>query len=126
MSVKWSKKSDAKRGLIPYYSIRPKYDGGVAFDSDTGQVIVKENETRRNVQRWIVSYPIIGVSILFLFLVTFYLLKFQTYWDEELIGNRGYPTWTSFVPKVTLALVISFLDGIYYRIAVALNNSGNI
>lgn len=95
------------------------------FDPVTGQVIVKDSETKRTIQRWLISYPIIAICILFLFIITFYLLKFQTYWDQELINDNGYPAWTSFVPKVILAVVISFLDGIYYHIAVALNNSGN-
>lgn len=125
MSERWSKKSGAKRGLIPHYSVRPLYDGDVNFDPDSGRVIIKQNENKRSIRRWLISYPVIGISVLFLFIATFYLLKFQTYWDQEYIENRGYPSWTSFVPKVTLAVVISFLDGIYYRIAVALNNLGN-
>lgn len=125
MSARWSGKAGTNRGLIPHYSVRPLYDGDVNFDPVTGQVLIKESETKRTIKRWLISYPIMAICILLLFFITLYLLKFQDYWDQELINDRGYPTWTSFVPKVILAVVISFLDGIYYRIAVALNNSGN-
>ena len=53
-------------------------------------------------------------------------MKFlQDWWDARLEA-AGYGFWLSYVPKVLLAVVIALMDEAYFKIAVWLNDAGEL
>ncbi|KAI2796748.1 Anoctamin-8 [Blomia tropicalis] len=92
-------------------------------DHTLGDNVNEEHSSlNRMVFRYCVTFPIIGISLAITFAVMFNIFNFQTWWDSELIDNQSYPSWTRFVPKVMLALIINGSNFIYYYMAVWLND----
>ena len=109
----------------------------------TGQPEIYYPEWKRNAVRYGVTVPIITVCLLVVFVTVFLILelqvkslnpdynelasqtflRFQQWWDV-VIETQGYFQFLRFLPKILLAMVIPFLDGIYNKIAVWLNDLG--
>lgn len=118
LSHEWSSEDD---DTINSSTIRPQFNGKVIYDdvSDTIQIIYPE--WRRKAIKYALTLPIIALSLVTLFYIMFYTLQFQTYWDETLILERGYPVWSSCVPRIIFGVISTVLDAVYCRIAVWLN-----
>lgn len=54
-----------------------------------------------------------------------YILAIQDWWDEKLPEN-GMMSCLSVIPKVLLAGAITMMDEAYYKLAVWLNDKGDL
>lgn len=80
---------------------------------------------KRHAFRYAISVPLIAACLCCVFGVMIASLQIQDWWDEQL-RHRGFPESLGYVPKVMLAVVISLMDEAYFKIAVWLNDLGEI
>lgn len=62
-------------------------------------------------------------TCLLFFIFSLFFLYLQTWWDSVLIEKHEYSSWTRFIPKILLAIIINGSNCIYYFIAQWLNSS---
>ena len=130
LADKWSvKESEASSQSYTLsnssFGIRSSFMGEVTYDETTDTLSVDFPHWKRQLIKYALSLPIISICLVMLFAIMFYILKFQTYWDQVLIEKHEYPEWTSYLPKIAFAVIVNLLDDLYYRLAVFLNNLEN-
>ncbi|XP_037911373.1 anoctamin-8 isoform X2 [Hermetia illucens] len=104
---------------------RPLYKGPLVESSVTGRLEPKEAPAwKRRAFRYFVSFPIIGLCLVLVFVVMFLMLQLQDWWDEKL-PEGGVISCLSVIPKVLLAGAITLMDEAYYKLAVWLNDKEN-
>ncbi|KAL9924394.1 anoctamin 8 white walker isoform 3-T4 [Glossina fuscipes fuscipes] len=104
---------------------RPLYKGSLVENNVTGRLEPKEAPAwKRRAFRYLVSFPIIGLCLLLVFVVMFLMLRFQDWWDSKL-PVEGVVCCLSVIPKVLLAGAITLMDEAYYKLAVWLNDKEN-
>uniref|UniRef100_A0A182P7Z2 Anoctamin n=1 Tax=Anopheles epiroticus TaxID=199890 RepID=A0A182P7Z2_9DIPT len=104
---------------------RPLYKGPLEESSVTGRLEPKEAPAwQRRAFRYLVSFPIIGLCLVLVFVVMFLMLRLQDWWDAKL-PEQGVFSCLSVIPKVLLAGAITLMDEAYYKLAVWLNDKGN-
>ncbi|XP_059220443.1 anoctamin-8 isoform X8 [Stomoxys calcitrans] len=104
---------------------RPLYKGPLVENNVTGRLEPKEAPAwKRRAFRYLVSFPIIGLCLLLVFVVMFLMLRFQDWWDSKL-PESGVLCCLSVIPKVLLAGAITLMDEAYYKLAVWLNDKEN-
>lgn len=123
LADKWSVQEEV--ASLSSFRIRSDFQGQVSYDEADNAVKIEYPEWKRKAFQYLVTLPVMIMSIVALFYVMLTLLKFATYWDTVLIPERGYPTWTSWIPNILFGLVINVMDHIYFQIAVSLNNREN-
>ncbi|KAI1296792.1 Anoctamin-10 [Halotydeus destructor] len=126
LAQKWdteleSDEGDAELNLVP----RPQFRGECIVDEVTGLPKISYPVWKRQIFQYCVTLPATVISLVLVIVMNFKLLNFQAYWDSVLIGEAGYPEWTSLVPKVLFACGITLMDIAYYQIALWLNNKEN-
>ena len=84
----------------------------------TGNAELHYPEWKRQMVRYFVSVPIIGLCLCVVFAVVLSVLQLQDWWDDEI---RTF----CFVPKFLLAIAIPVLNKAYQKIALWLNNMEN-
>ncbi|XP_059220438.1 platelet binding protein GspB isoform X3 [Stomoxys calcitrans] len=126
---------------------RPLYKGPLVENNVTGRLEPKEAPAwKRRAFRYLVSFPIIGLCLLLVFVVMFLMLRFQDWLDNNNFPDRGitqcmynlHKDWwdsklpesgvlccLSVIPKVLLAGAITLMDEAYYKLAVWLNDKEN-
>lgn len=82
-----------------------------------------DRRLNRLIFKYCVTFPALGCSLAITFAIMFQIFHFQTWWDSVLIEKQAYPSWTRFVPKILLAIIINGSNCIYYLIAQWLNDS---
>uniref|UniRef100_A0A182UDN0 Anoctamin n=1 Tax=Anopheles melas TaxID=34690 RepID=A0A182UDN0_9DIPT len=104
---------------------RPLYKGPLEESSVTGRLEPKEAPAwQRRAFRYLVSFPIIGLCLVLVFVVMFLMLRLQDWWDAKL-PEQGVFSCLSVIPKVLLAGAITLMDEAYYKLAVWLNDKEN-
>ncbi|XP_055848649.1 anoctamin-8 isoform X2 [Episyrphus balteatus] len=104
---------------------RPLYKGPLVESNVTGRLEPKEAPAwKRRAFRYLVSFPIIALCLLLVFVVMFLMLRFQDWWDEKL-PEESVLCCLSVIPKVLLAGAITLMDEAYYKLAVWLNDKEN-
>ncbi|CAD6997584.1 unnamed protein product, partial [Ceratitis capitata] len=126
---------------------RPLYKGILIENNLTGRLEPKEAQAwKRRAFRYLVSFPVIGMCLVLVFIVMFLMLRFQDWLDHNNIPDRGiaqcmynlHKDWwdsklpeesilccLSVIPKVLLAGAITLMDEAYYKLAVWLNDHEN-
>ncbi|XP_021695269.1 anoctamin-8 [Aedes aegypti] len=124
---------------------RPLYKGPLEESPVTGRLEPREAPAwQRRAFRYLVSFPIIGLCLVLVFVVMFLMLRLQDWldqhlpnsndglwdcmcmaskdwWDEKL-PEQGIFSCLSVIPKVLLAGAITLMDEAYYKLAVWLND----
>ncbi|XP_065084243.1 anoctamin-8 isoform X2 [Ochlerotatus camptorhynchus] len=101
---------------------RPLYKGPLEVSTVTGRLEPREAPAwQRRAFRYLVSFPIIGLCLVLVFVVMFLMLRLQDWWDEKL-PEQGIFSCLSVIPKVLLAGAITLMDEAYYKLAVWLND----
>ncbi|XP_055687333.1 anoctamin-8 isoform X4 [Lutzomyia longipalpis] len=104
---------------------RPLYKGPLVESPVTGRLEPKEAPAwQRRAFRYLVSFPIIGLCLVLVFVVMFIMLRFQDWWDGKL-PEKGFLSCLSVIPKVLLAGAITLMDEAYFKLAVWLNDREN-
>uniref|UniRef100_A0A1B0D023 Anoctamin n=1 Tax=Phlebotomus papatasi TaxID=29031 RepID=A0A1B0D023_PHLPP len=104
---------------------RPLYKGPLVESPVTGRLEPKEAPAwQRRAFRYLVSFPVIGLCLVVVFIVMFVMLRFQDWWDGKLPEN-GFLSCLSVIPKVLLAGAITLMDEAYFKLAVWLNDREN-
>ncbi|XP_058818940.1 anoctamin-8 isoform X3 [Topomyia yanbarensis] len=104
---------------------RPLYKGPLEESPVTGRLEPRETPAwQRRAFRYLVSFPIIGLCLVLVFVVMFLMLQLQDWWDEKL-PEQGIFSCLSVIPKVLLAGAITLMDEAYYKLAVWLNDKEN-
>uniref|UniRef100_A0A182K4R3 Anoctamin n=1 Tax=Anopheles christyi TaxID=43041 RepID=A0A182K4R3_9DIPT len=104
---------------------RPLYKGPLEESSVTGRLEPQEAPAwQRRAFRYLVSFPIIGLCLVLVFVVMFLMLRLQDWWDAKL-PEQGVFSCLSVIPKVLLAGAITLMDEAYYKLAVWLNDKEN-
>uniref|UniRef100_A0AAG5D7E8 Anoctamin n=1 Tax=Anopheles atroparvus TaxID=41427 RepID=A0AAG5D7E8_ANOAO len=104
---------------------RPLYKGPLEESSVTGRLEPTEAPAwQRRAFRYLVSFPIIGLCLVLVFVVMFLMLRLQDWWDAKL-PEQGVFSCLSVIPKVLLAGAITLMDEAYYKLAVWLNDKEN-
>ncbi|XP_059612649.1 anoctamin-8 isoform X2 [Phlebotomus argentipes] len=104
---------------------RPLYKGPLVESPVTGRLEPKEAPAwQRRAFRYLVSFPVIGLCLVLVFIVMFVMLRFQDWWDGKLPEN-GFLSCLSVIPKVLLAGAITLMDEAYFKLAVWLNDKEN-
>ncbi|XP_055687330.1 anoctamin-8 isoform X1 [Lutzomyia longipalpis] len=125
---------------------RPLYKGPLVESPVTGRLEPKEAPAwQRRAFRYLVSFPIIGLCLVLVFVVMFIMLRFQDWLDEHLpdadvwkcicmapqdwwdgkLPEKGFLSCLSVIPKVLLAGAITLMDEAYFKLAVWLNDREN-
>lgn len=52
-------------------------------------------------------------------------MHFKDWWDKYL-ESAGYKLWLKYIPKVLFAMIIALMDEAYLRVAVRLNDLGEL
>ncbi|XP_055550032.1 anoctamin-8 isoform X2 [Wyeomyia smithii] len=127
---------------------RPLYKGPLEESPVTGRLEPRETPAwQRRAFRYLVSFPIIGLCLVLVFVVMFLMLQLQDWLDQHLPNSNGGPwdcmcmaskDWwdeklpeqgifscLSVIPKVLLAGAITLMDEAYYKLAVWLNDKEN-
>ena len=123
LADKWSVQEEV--ASLSSFRIRSEFQGQVSYDEADNAVKIDYPEWKRKVFQYLVTLPAMIMSLVALFYVMLTLLKFSTYWDTVLVQEKGYPAWTSWIPNVLFALVITVLDKVYFQLAVGLNEREN-
>uniref|UniRef100_T1KCC0 Anoctamin n=2 Tax=Tetranychus urticae TaxID=32264 RepID=T1KCC0_TETUR len=105
--------------------VRPQFHGIVTRKGSHGIAEIFYPPWKRKLFFYFITIPVMGLSLLIVFLSMFHMLHFQTWWDDVAIGEQFYPRWTSYFPKVLFGLVIHILDVVYEKIALWLNKKEN-
>ncbi|XP_055634657.1 anoctamin-8 isoform X3 [Toxorhynchites rutilus septentrionalis] len=145
MAFRWGTLSTPPELLEPP---RPLYKGPLEESPVTGRLEPKETPAwQRRAFRYLVSFPIIGLCLVLVFVVMFLMLRLQDWldqhlpnsndgpwdcmcmvskdwWDEKL-PETGVFSCLSVIPKVLLAGAITLMDEAYYKLAVWLNDKEN-
>ncbi|CAG9798588.1 unnamed protein product [Chironomus riparius] len=104
---------------------RPLYKGPLEESTVTGHLEPMEAPAwKRRAFRYLVSFPIIGMCLLSVFIVMFLMLRLQD-WTDSKLPESGIFSWLSYIPTVLLAAVITLMDELYYKLAVWLNDQEN-
>ncbi|XP_067003783.2 anoctamin-10 [Anabrus simplex] len=103
---------------------RPLFTGTLEVSPVTGRLEPMYPIWKRNVFRYFVSIPVILLCLAVVFLIMFFTLQLQEWWDQ-LIAEREYMFCLSYLPKILLAIVITLLDEAYYKVACWLNDKEN-
>ncbi|XP_050083683.1 anoctamin-8 isoform X1 [Anopheles aquasalis] len=104
---------------------RPLYKGPLEESSVTGRLEPREAPAwQRRAFRYLVSFPIIALCLVLVFVVMFLMLRLQDWWDAKL-PEQGVFSCLSVIPKVLLAGAITLMDEAYYKLAVWLNDREN-
>ncbi|KAH8375735.1 hypothetical protein KR093_008376 [Drosophila rubida] len=105
---------------------RPLYKGPLEENNVTGRLEPKEAPAwQRRAFRYLVSFPVIGLCLCLVFVVMFLMLRFQDWWDSKL-PEESVLCCLSVIPKVLLAGAITLMDEAYFKLAIWLNDRGNI
>ncbi|XP_058119949.1 anoctamin-8 [Anopheles ziemanni] len=127
---------------------RPLYKGPLEESSVTGRLEPREAPAwQRRAFRYLVSFPIIGLCLVLVFVVMFLMLRLQDWLDQHLpyssaglwecmcivsqdwwdakLPEQGVFSCLSVIPKVLLAGAITLMDEAYYKLAVWLNDKEN-
>ncbi|CAH0383350.1 unnamed protein product [Bemisia tabaci] len=103
---------------------RPLFRGTLEVSPVTGRLEPFYPTWKRNLFRYLISAPIIGVCLIIVFIVMILNFKLQDWWDK-VIAEKGYTFYLSYLPKVLLAVIISILDEAYFTVAKWLNDVEN-
>jgi len=79
---------------------------------------------RRNLFRYLVSLPVVGICLSAVFATLWGILELQS-WVNIRVKSGSAPFFCTYLPKVLLAISIPVLDDVYKRIALWLNNKGS-
>ncbi|XP_058062809.1 anoctamin-8 [Anopheles bellator] len=127
---------------------RPLYKGPLEESSVTGRLEPREAPAwQRRAFRYLVSFPIIALCLVLVFVVMFLMLRLQDWLDQHLpysssglwecmclvsqdwwdakLPEQGVFSCLSVIPKVLLAGAITLMDEAYYKLAVWLNDREN-
>ncbi|XP_053209059.1 anoctamin-8-like [Panonychus citri] len=126
LTDQWSSTTSTSRSnQSELIDIRPQFHGVVTRKDSQGIAEIFYPHWKRKLFFYLITIPVMGLSLLIVFLSMFYMLHFQTWWDNIAIGEQFYPKWTSYFPKVLFGLVIHILDVVYEKLALWLNNKEN-
>lgn len=75
--------------------------------------------------RYVVGVPVVGICLSAVFASLWGILELQG-WVNVRVKAGSIPFFCSYLPKVLLAISISVLDDVYKKIAVWLNDKGNV
>lgn len=103
---------------------RPLYTGRLEVSSVTGRLEPYYPSWKRNLFRYFISYPVILICLLFVFITMLLIFEVQE-WINSLVKSGDVPGFFSFLPKILLAVCIGILDEIYKTIAKWLNDWEN-
>ncbi|XP_022332682.2 anoctamin-8-like isoform X3 [Crassostrea virginica] len=103
---------------------RPLYTGQLEVSPVTGRLEPFYPSWKRNLFRYFVSYPVIVVCLLVVFVTMLLIFEVQE-WINSLVESGDVPGFFSFLPKILLAVCIGILDEIYKTIAKWLNDWEN-
>ncbi|XP_048733294.2 anoctamin-8-like isoform X2 [Ostrea edulis] len=103
---------------------RPLYTGKLEVSPVTDRLEPFYPSWKRNLFRYLVSYPVIAVCLLVVFVIMLLIFEVQE-WINSLVKSGGVPGFFSFLPKILLAVSIGILDEIYKTIAKWLNDMEN-
>ncbi|XP_055372049.1 anoctamin-8 [Condylostylus longicornis] len=122
LAFRWGTLSTPPEMLEPP---RPLFKGPLVENCVTGRLEPKDAPIwKQRAFRYFVSFPIIGVCLLIVFIVMFLMLRFQDWWDSKL-PEGSIISCLSVIPKVLLAGAITLMDEAYYKLAVWLNDKEN-
>lgn len=91
----------------------------------TGRLEPHYPSWKQNLFFYFVSLPTIIMCLLVVFYIMLVIFELQE-WINDLVQRETVPSWVYFVPKILLAIVISGLDEVYKKIAIWLNDKGNL
>ncbi|XP_046581534.1 anoctamin-8-like [Haliotis rubra] len=103
---------------------RPLYKGDLVKSPVTGRMQPFYPPWKRNLFRYLVSFPVIGFCLFVVFAVMLLIFQLQE-WVNALIASDDIPAFLRFCPKILLALCITIFDELYRVIAVWLNDKEN-
>ncbi|XP_066983776.1 anoctamin-10-like isoform X2 [Macrobrachium rosenbergii] len=103
---------------------RPHFTGELKVSSVTGRLEPEYPAWKRNLIRYLVTLPLICVSLLVVFIVMLLILQLQDLCDA-FISAHDYSFYLSYAPKILMALTISAFDEGYTKVAVWLNDLEN-
>lgn len=103
---------------------RPLYTGRLEVSAVTGRLEPYYPSWKRNLFRYFISYPVILICLLFVFITMLLIFEVQE-WINSLVKGGDVPGFFSFLPKILLAVCIGILDEIYKTIAKWLNDWEN-
>uniref|UniRef100_T1IMB0 furin n=1 Tax=Strigamia maritima TaxID=126957 RepID=T1IMB0_STRMM len=121
LTYRWGTYDDGNELLV---EPRPLYTGDLEPSKVTGRPEPCYPAWKRNLFRYCISLPVIIFFLSIVLVVMLAMFRFQEIWDKMLIKHE-YPFFLTYVPKISLALVISILDTVYQKVAVWLNNQEN-
>ncbi|CAG0919431.1 unnamed protein product [Notodromas monacha] len=104
---------------------RPMYTGPIEVSPVTGILEPCFAPWKRNVVRYVFSFPLMLFCLTVVSGVMWTMLQIQDYWDDYLEKSFPYLTVASYIPKVIMALLVTFFDWIYKHVAVWLNDLEN-
>ncbi|KAL0278801.1 UNVERIFIED_CONTAM: hypothetical protein PYX00_000506 [Menopon gallinae] len=103
---------------------RPLFVGQLEVSPVTNRLEPTYPAWKRYVFRYCVSVPVIALCLAIVFVTMIVILQLQDWWDNVL-QKKGYPFFLSYFPKILLAIVITFFDEAYYKVAYWLNDKEN-
>ncbi|KAK6643522.1 hypothetical protein RUM43_005032 [Polyplax serrata] len=103
---------------------RPFFTGPLEVSPVTNRLEPTYPSWKRYVFRYFVTVPIMVVCLAVVFITMIIILQVQDWWDAVL-QRRGFPFFLSYFPKILLAIVITFFDEAYYKVARWLNDMEN-
>ncbi|CAL4077774.1 unnamed protein product, partial [Meganyctiphanes norvegica] len=105
---------------------RHNFTGVLHTNSVTGRLEPYYPSWKRAVFRTLVTIPVIVTSLLAVFVVMLLILQLQDLVDAFITQNSySYASLISYAPKMLMALVISFFDEAYTKVALWLNDMEN-
>ncbi|GLG96978.1 Anoctamin [Gryllus bimaculatus] len=100
---------------------RPLFTGTLEVSPVTGRLEPTYPPWKRTAFRYFVSLPIILLCLALVFVIMFFTLQLQEWWDH-LIAEQEYMFCLSYLPKILLAIVITLMDEAYFKVACWLND----
>ncbi|GLG96980.1 Anoctamin [Gryllus bimaculatus] len=93
---------------------RPLFTGTLEVSPVTGRLEPTYPPWKRTAFRYFVSLPIILLCLALVFVIMFFTLQLQEWWDH-LIAEQEYMFCLSYLPKILLAIVITLMDEAYFK-----------
>ena len=99
------------------------FQGDLSISPVTGRLEPFYPSWKRNLFRYFISVPVIGICLSVVFYIMLLIFELQE-WVNGLVKTEEVPSLCRFLPKILLAVSIGVLDEIYKKIALWLNNMG--
>ncbi|KAK7063201.1 Anoctamin-8 [Halocaridina rubra] len=103
---------------------RPQFKGELQICSVTGRLLPHYPSWKRNLTRYLVTLPLLFLSLVVVFYVMIFVLRFQDSCEEFLVSHN-LPTILKKAPKMIMAIPIGLFNKWYTKLAYWLNDKEN-